>query len=190
MGVVTANHQHLFECEMATNLVQAWANCEIPACKVQYWAHQCFNECKSILDSLGIGLNHIPTSIHAMASLGNWGRQQNNCARDLREFLGQPTSLPPPEYVKLELKVLKPFPRTSLEPIPFYFPHLGVANDFAEDEAHFYKFMCRGRNRRDAGDELERFWNEVEARKDPRLDGHPMKNKKMETHCDSNPHSW
>ena len=43
----------LFTCALSTNLIQAWARSELPAVKVQFWAHQAYLSMEMIL----IGLN-------------------------------------------------------------------------------------------------------------------------------------
>lgn len=170
LDLQAARNASLFECDMVSELVKAWANTEMPAVKVQFWAHQCYLTLKVVLESLGQNTRHIPEALRALAELGRWGRNPQNCARDLREYLGQPSSVPPPEFVDLHVKVLKPFPRISQEPMPFYFPHLVIAHMFSTDRQQFDEFMLRGNP-----NELEKFWSEIEARKDPRLDDHPMK---------------
>ena len=161
-------HDAMFECEIASSLVQAWANCEMPACKVQFWAHKAYLTLNHTLETLGHTDRNIPESLRDLAAMGAWGRKPGNCARDLRQYLGQPSSAPAPEFVDLEVKILKPHPRIANVKVPFFFPHLAVSHMFAEDQHYFEEFRFGG-----SPDRLEEFWSEVESREDPRLAEHP-----------------
>ena len=98
-------HSDMFECGMASSLVQAWADCELSACKVQFWAHKTYSTLKCVLEALGHTTEHIPKPIRCLAALGSWGRTPGNCARDLKNYLGQPSSIVAPEFVAVQVKV-------------------------------------------------------------------------------------
>ena len=167
--VETVEHASLFECDSAKSLIQAWAGCEMSAVKVQFWAHQTYLTLQKTLESLGHTVAHIPGPLKELAALGNWGRKPGNAARHLRSYLGEPTSQPKPQYVGIDVKVLKPFPKLGLANIPFYFPHIVIADMYENDVQEFSDFMFGGKANR-----LEDFWAEVQAREDPRIASHPM----------------
>ena len=149
------DHAGLFDCDVTKSLVEAWAACELPACKVQFWAHQTYLTLQKTLESLGHTTAHIPRPLRDLAAMGAWGRTPGNIARDLRTYLGEPSTQPKPEFVGIDVKVMKPFPRLGISNIPFYFPHIVVAHLYQNDRQEFDDFMFGGKPNC-----LEEFWIE------------------------------
>jgi len=108
----------LLDSELCKFLAKQWSWGFLSAVRVQQLAHAAYDDEHRLLQRLQ---EHSASShaVHAailnmggsktleqFASLGNWGRRRGNCARELRNLLGEPTSASP-HVVQAKTKIMK-----------------------------------------------------------------------------------
>jgi len=114
--------------ELCKILAEEWAWGALSAAKLQRIAHAAYLDAKRVSERMfqekGI---HVPESVslREFASLGGFGVQSGNVARDLKLVLGEP-NVAPVHIEKLPTKILKPGFRLSTvsdEEHGFFLPH-------------------------------------------------------------------
>ena len=103
-GVFTIDSVH------ARALLESWAwgrhGRVVSATVVQRDASLAYQDMARVLGNVNVSLEHIPSSLAALATLGDSGRYPANCARDLRSLLGEP-NVAKCTFVPIHMKVLK-----------------------------------------------------------------------------------
>ena len=103
-----------FDSETALSLIGKWAWGFIPATEVQSTAQDTYRDMKTMLDGLGLSLEHIASSIRHLASLGSWGKMKAM----LREISG--TGLAShPSHLPGHLECFAGYRSPGAEPSPF-----------------------------------------------------------------------
>ena len=153
-------------------VARSWG--KISACEVQRHAHLAYKDETAILQRGGLSEGHRSRSISALAALGAWGKYSGNVQRDLLNYLGEP-STPKPTLISIHVVVQKPRRFTNAVQalqLPFILPHTFFAYLYQYNKAEFDVVML-GATRGHAPRQSE-FWKGVVARRDPRIQRHPM----------------
>ena len=167
--------------ESVFHWLQKWSWGKMSSIEVQKEALRSHNDNQRTLHSIPVNEDYMPTSIHTLAQLGNWGAQPGNVNRDLKLWLGEPT-IPTAKMVTVPLAVQKPATGESMTKdikFPILLPHEIISHVYHTQPTLFSGLYIGD----DSGVEdigtwertLEEFWTTVDARKDPRLLNHPMK---------------
>jgi hypothetical protein len=160
--------------ELVASLILDWAWGDKSASEVQGACVRAYRDQEHLLQTLAMSSDHIANDLRAVASLGAWGRIQGNVHRDLVRFLGDPDP-PKPLRALIPIKVAKPgrLPVLAEAQVGLLLPHAEFAYMYASRRDVFDHHMLG--HDPGSGGTLETFWRGVEARGDPRLEGHPMK---------------
>ena len=162
-----------FDSVLVKDLLLDWTWGRLSAVRVQEIAYSSYKDQVALLTRLGLSPDLACESLLAVAKLGSWGKNPNHCHSQLISWLGV-SSLPPPLVTSIPLVIPKAGPNVPSEQernFPSLLPHVNFAHYFANDKARFDELFlgnCKTLQTR------ESFWNELEARGDPRLRGHPM----------------
>ena len=147
---------------------------KISACEIQRLANLAYKDESALLQRVGLGEGHRSRSIAALAGLGTWGKYSGNVQRDLYNYLGQP-STPKPTLIPIHVVVQKPRRFTSKVQslkLSFMLPHIYFADLYQNHRDEFNNVMLGAV--RGHGPRQTEFWEGVIARRDPRVQFHPM----------------
>ena len=166
-----------FDSEQALNLVTewAWTNC---ASSVQKHASLAYNDQLAVLEKAKVSADYASTSLKELASLGDNGRYPGNMQQELANKLGEPL-FPKPQTFTVPFDVSKhkrkrddPQTETNM-PLSMYLPHVTFNHYYTKRRKVFDStFLGKSKERPDF--QVKDFWKEVQKRKDPRIENHPM----------------
>ena len=157
---------------LALLLLRKWAWGHYSANEVQTLAAAALKDQKSLLRSIHVNENFASSSLEALAKIGDSGKYPNSARRDLISALGEPP-VPEPCYVSTTITLAKPSPgeaKVQNMPVSVFLPHEMFAFLYSNHLDDFKNKFFGGRP-----NYLIDFWSELERRRDPRLQGHPMK---------------
>ena len=157
---------------LALLLLRKWAWGHYSANEVQTLAAAALKDQKSLLRSIHVNENFASSSLEALAKIGDSGKYPNSARRDLISALGEPP-VPEPCYVSTAITLAKPSPgeaKVQNMPVSVFLPHEMFAFLYSNHLDDFKNKFFGGRP-----NYLIDFWSELERRRDPRLQGHPMK---------------
>lgn len=169
--VIAAPRDPKFDCELTGSLVVEWAWGALSANKVQHLAALAVADQTKLLQRVGASLDYIPSSLKALAAIGDSGKYPGNCHRDLLSYLGEP-NIPKAFRVPIHIKIIKPRknkPQVQQVPVSMLLPHELFHHMYTHNYAKFVEVYLGG----DEG-KVKEFWDGVELRQDPRLADHPM----------------
>ena len=153
---------------LVRRLLRDWSWGHKSAVEVQQLCLASYNDLKDIGCE-----DKIPSSLKAIASAGQWGKNERHVHNKIISMLGQPVN-PPPMSLDITCAVLKPKPEQSpvmRVSLPFFLPHCMLSFMYHHDRPYFDKELCGG-SLDDPG--LKPFWTEVVRRRDPRIKRHDM----------------
>ena len=116
LASATADPQHPkadFDSKLALHLLREWAWGQISAAELQRLAAKAYEDQKNLVALVRAQLNIdvsddlCSKTLRALANLGSNGVHSNNCQRDLKAFLGAP-STPQPLKTQINVVVQKP----------------------------------------------------------------------------------
>ena len=137
---------YIFDSELCKGLAREWSWGFMRAAKLQRIAQSAYDDEHRLLQRLQDTYSQNPslapiisdiegsTTLAKFAALGSWGKCPGNCARDLRNILGEPECPPAHEFIA-KTKIMKPGPRRSILSDATHvilYPH--------EIFAHLYKY--------------------------------------------------
>lgn len=146
------------ESNLCTALLSLWAHGHLSAVQIRKLAEA------ATLD----GANH--PELADLAKVGHYGQVPGNCHRDILCRFVKDVCIPEPLEVQvtvLDTKSLK----KGKEQAAIFLPHIMFSK--LAGLPNFHELFPL--------EKVERFWNLVEASKDPRLEGHPCKGKGWKT---------
>jgi hypothetical protein len=164
--------------ELVLHLLFEWSWGKISAPGLQEIAHKAYTDQESLLSSLGLSTDLIKGSLRKLASLGSYGRNFQNCHRELVSYLGEP-STPAPFVHSVPMLCQKASSSESLVncdvEMLFFLPHVMFAHFYHHKRARFNEIFLGDHS---STASLTKFWQELQSRKDPRLEAHPMRQQK------------
>ena len=162
-----------FKSELVVFLLEQWAWGHLSAPDVQMHALKAYRDQVALLNSLGISEYRLAVDLRRLAKLGSWGNHTSNIHRNLCDWLGNP-NCPPSFTHKVPLYKMKHdgSADTSIITLDFtmFLPHVLFAWYYHNDNKRFSQLFSGGLD----GNARKHFWRELQRRKDPRLDVHPM----------------
>ena len=166
-----------FDSELGKELLIGWSWGKKSALEVQRLAMRAYRDEQSLLARLRNNEEEGSSMIKAIARVGNWGVHTNNANRDLKNYLGDPTTLPESTDFNVHVRISKhrrisrnTWSRMIVQTVllPFLLPHVFFHHLYHFDKDGFEKtILSPSIAPRD-------FWTEVCARRDPRIQHHPM----------------
>ena len=160
-----------FDCGLTLSLVQEWAWGALSANKVQQLAALAVADHIKLLNRVGASLEYIPSSLKALAAIGGSGKYPGNAHRDLLTYLGEP-DIPKAFCAAIHIKVIKPRKHKSQVQevsVSFLLPHEQFHHTYTHKFSKFVETYLGG-----DVNQVQKFWDGVELRRDPRLADHPM----------------
>ena len=164
---------HGFDSELVAHLVFEWSWGHVSAPGMQAIAHKAFNDQVALLSSLGMSPDNISSTLKKVASLGTWGKNDQNCNRELLQWLGEPDT-PPPFMHPVPLKVPKATegePEIRTSDFPIFLPHVWFSHYYNTNRPKFESLFLGDHK---SSNQIAAFWTELSSRNDPRLKDHPM----------------
>ena len=140
--------------------------------KVQAAAHLAYKDQAALLERFELSEDYVSKDLQNLAKLGNYGKSPGNIKKGLSNLIGKP-SMPGPDVIPVPMKILKPGEaKDEIDTVglPILAPHKQLPHLYHKHRKRFNDMFFAGK---DSG-VLEEFWNTVEERQDPRLDGHEM----------------
>ena len=160
-----------FDSILGIDLLQKWSWGTLSSTEVQETCYKSYQDQVALLESLGLSIDNIPSLLHKLAKLGDWGNCKGSIKRDLLNMLGEPDS---PKFVMVWLRVWKTVNnrcQVGRHLMPFMLPHMIMSHLWDNDRRRFdYLFFGGPYNEL----EVTEFWKQVVLRKDPRIIRHPM----------------
>ena len=169
--------EYNFDSKQALSLVKRWAWGKISAAELQRSAQEALDDQMEVLKGVGATRDFAQKSLRDLAKLGTNGKHTSNIKKELLNLLGEPDTAAAVAY-DVPTKVLKPNGEDAEEerdiPTPIFEPHRQVASLYEHSRKRFNTMFLGGRN---DGSKLQEFWDGVEKSGDPRLEGHPMRDR-------------
>jgi hypothetical protein len=88
-------HAEGMDSELVLHLLFEWSWGKISATGLQEIAHKAFAGQEGLLSSMGLSNDLVNGSLNKLASLGSYGRNYQNCHRELLNYLGEPSTPAP-----------------------------------------------------------------------------------------------
>jgi len=168
-----------FQSRLAKHLIEQWAWGQYSATEVQTLAKAAYDDQVAFAASNNIGKQTIPEDLFKLASLGCSGRYPGNMHRDLLTWLGD-LNVVKPFQCNIQVKVQKPRKTTlaiSTVPMHFLLPHEVFHHIYDQHRALFNTLFLG--DSEGSNSTVSSFWRELVARRDPRLQHHPMVNREQ-----------
>ena len=174
-----APQRHSSTSSLAEHLLRQWAWGQISSNTLQQISMHAYDDQVNLLESMNLSADRACPKLQAMARLGNWGQQPGNVQVQLLSWLGAP-STPPCMMHKVPVLVTKSRAGVAASSgadgqeidFPVLLPHVLFAWLYDNHRDRFNKlFLGACPRKADVG----AFWKEMSKRKDPRLEGHPMR---------------
>ena len=168
---VTATSSNVFDSDVAKDIVMQWAWGLTSANKVQQLAANSKSDMEAMLHEMGASRDFIPSSLVALAKIGDSGRYEANAHRDLLLYLGEP-AMPKAFKTLVHVKVIKPKKNnTAVQAVrcSLLLPHEVFSYYYHHRRDEFVRKFFGGDQTN-----IKKFWEGVVSGRDPRIKGHAM----------------
>ena len=159
---------------LAKLLVKEWCWGILSASQVQQLAKAAHDSQLEAVTRAGGRLEHCDKDLKELGELGQSGLRKNNVQRQLKTWLGTP-KMPEPYTVNIRMQAKKVKEKGSAVrelPVDFLLPHQLFCHLFENHRSIFNSLFLA---QPEGGEsQLPHFWKQVAARRDPRLQHHPM----------------